>query len=165
MIAISFTRAAVAALLPLSTLAGVLGQGYISGNSGPSCVIGPKQPFKPFPISYPRTRTCVVKANRDGSDDSQNILNALHECNNGGHVIFSKNEKYIIGTALDMTFLNRIDLGNCKDLPFVFLVFLANRSARHPRLHPIHQRHHVLASTRLLPNVSERNNVLPARWN
>ncbi|KAF2469138.1 pectin lyase-like protein [Lindgomyces ingoldianus] len=77
----------------------------------PNHPIGPHRPGKAFPSSPPRTKTCVVKSHRDGTDDSQNILNAIKDCNNGGHVVFSHGEKYIIGTALDLTFLKNIDLG------------------------------------------------------
>ena len=44
------------------------------------------------------------------TDDSPYILSALHACNNGGHVVFDASTKYIIGTALDMTFLQHIDI-------------------------------------------------------
>jgi galacturan 1,4-alpha-galacturonidase len=54
----------------------------------------------------------LSKQNENGLDDLQSILNVLHECNNGNRVVFSKNEKYIIGTALDVRFLNHIDIGN-----------------------------------------------------
>jgi galacturan 1,4-alpha-galacturonidase len=70
----------------------------------------PKHPSKPIPFSPSRTKTCYVDSNGDGSDDSQNILKAIHKCNAGGHVVFSADSTYIIGTALDLTFLKNIDL-------------------------------------------------------
>lgn len=136
MIGKTLATAFVAALLPATSLAGSLPEGYISGYGGPNFKIGPYQPCRPIPPSPPRTRTCVVKANADGSDDSANILAALHECNNGGHVIFTKNEKYIIGTALDMTFLNHVDIGNYCHL--FFLDFI-DTFGRHPRIRPVHE--------------------------
>jgi galacturan 1,4-alpha-galacturonidase len=160
MIAKTLATAFVAALLPATSLAGSLPDGYISGQGGPNYKIGPHQPCRPIPPSPPRTRTCVVKANGNGNDDSANILAALHECNNGGHVIFSKNEKYIIGTALDMTFLNHIDLGKCGHL---FDAKFTNAFGRYPRIRPVHKRHHILASKWILPGFPERYHVLPAR--
>jgi galacturan 1,4-alpha-galacturonidase len=53
-----------------------------------------------------------VESHNDGvTDDSTYILNALHSCNNGGHVVFAEGLKYTIGTALDLTFLEHIDIG------------------------------------------------------
>jgi len=62
--------------------------------------------------ALPGRRHALSKQNENGLDDLQSILNVLHECNNGNRVVFSKNEKYIIGTALDVRFLNHIDIGN-----------------------------------------------------
>jgi galacturan 1,4-alpha-galacturonidase len=73
--------------------------------------IAPYSPGKPVITSPPRTKTCVVKANGNGTDDSANILQAIKKCNNGGHVILPKDQKFTIGTALDLTFLKHIDLG------------------------------------------------------
>ncbi|KAE8351579.1 putative exopolygalacturonase X [Aspergillus coremiiformis] len=72
--------------------------------------VAPKPPFRPLPDSPPRTKTCHVKANKNGKDDAPNILSALKECNNGGHVIFDKDTEYTVATAMDMTFLNHVDL-------------------------------------------------------
>ncbi|KAF1846259.1 glycoside hydrolase family 28 protein [Cucurbitaria berberidis CBS 394.84] len=76
----------------------------------PQHPIKPYHPGKAFPPSPSRTKTCVVKANGNGTDDSQNILKAIKTCNNGGHVVFPKDKKFTIGTALDLTFLQHIDL-------------------------------------------------------
>ncbi|KAF2186461.1 glycoside hydrolase family 28 protein [Zopfia rhizophila CBS 207.26] len=76
----------------------------------PNHPIAPHHPGKRFPPSSPRTKTCAVKSHGNGTDDSDNILQAIKECNNGGHVVFSRGEKYTIGTALDLTFLKHIDL-------------------------------------------------------
>lgn len=56
-------------------------------------------------------RLCPVKAEGNGQDDSKNILEAIHKCNNGGRVWFKKGEQYTIGTALDLSFMNNVDLG------------------------------------------------------
>jgi galacturan 1,4-alpha-galacturonidase len=53
-----------------------------------------------------------VQSHNDGvTDDSKYILEALHSCNNGGHVVFREGIKYLIGTALDLTWLEHIDIG------------------------------------------------------
>jgi len=71
----------------------------------------PNHPFKPLPVSHPRTRTCHVASHGHGKDDSANVLAALKKCNNGGKVVFDAGKTYTIGTALDMTFLKHVDLG------------------------------------------------------
>jgi galacturan 1,4-alpha-galacturonidase len=77
----------------------------------PKIDISPKKPFKPFPSSPSRNRVCYVSSHNDGvTDDSDYILSAINKCNNGGHVIFSQGQKYLIGTALNLTYLNHIDL-------------------------------------------------------
>ncbi|KAJ5263353.1 exopolygalacturonase X [Penicillium angulare] len=70
----------------------------------------PHHPFKPFPPSQPRTKTCHVSSHGDGRDDAKYILSALKECNNGGKVVFDAEKHYTVGTALDMTFLKNVDL-------------------------------------------------------
>ncbi|KAH8723772.1 pectin lyase fold/virulence factor [Phaeosphaeriaceae sp. PMI808] len=76
----------------------------------PEHPIAPHHPGKPFSASPDRTKICVLQAIGNGSDDSANILDAIKQCNNGGHVVFPKGQKFTIGTALDLTFLNHIDL-------------------------------------------------------
>lgn len=71
----------------------------------------PKQPRLAVPDPPERTKFCTVKTHGNGSDDSAYILSAFHECNNGGHVLFSENTTYTIGTAMDWTFLEHIDIG------------------------------------------------------
>jgi galacturan 1,4-alpha-galacturonidase len=71
----------------------------------------PHHPFRPLPVSQARTRTCHVANHGNGVDDSKNILQALHKCNNGGKVVFDEDKTYTVGTALDMTFLKHVDLG------------------------------------------------------
>lgn len=78
----------------------------------------PKAPSNPPRPSPARNRTCYVQSHGDGvTDDSPYILNAINDCNNGGHVVFSEGTEYIIGTALDLTFLKSIDLGKCLGHP------------------------------------------------
>lgn len=77
----------------------------------PNYSISPKHPSSPFPVSPKRTKTCIVEACGNGGDDSANILKAIKDCNNGGHVVFPKKDKFTIGTALNLTFLEHIDLG------------------------------------------------------
>lgn len=71
----------------------------------------PHHPFRPLPVSQARTRICHVTSHGNGHDDSKNILQALHKCNNGGKVVFDEDKTYTVGTALDMTFLKHVDLG------------------------------------------------------
>jgi galacturan 1,4-alpha-galacturonidase len=78
----------------------------------PSISCHPKYPSKPPPSPPPRNRVCYVQSHNDGvTDDSTYILEALHSCNNGGHVVFREGVKYLIGTALDLTWLEHIDIG------------------------------------------------------
>ncbi|KKK21829.1 hypothetical protein P175DRAFT_0443178 [Aspergillus ochraceoroseus IBT 24754] len=72
--------------------------------------VGPKHAFRPLPESHGRKRTCHVRSNGDGTDDSKYIMAALRKCNNGGKVVFDQDKEYTIGTALDMTFLKHVDL-------------------------------------------------------
>lgn len=58
-----------------------------------------------------RNRTCVAESNNDpASDDSNNILSAINDCNNGGHVIFAEKQTYTITQALNLTHLSAVDL-------------------------------------------------------
>ncbi len=80
----------------------------------PQIVPSPKPPRLPIPNPPQRTRICYVQTHGDGvTDDSQYILSAFHSCNNGGHVVFPQGSTYIIGTAMDWTFLQHIDIGLC----------------------------------------------------
>jgi len=84
----------------------------------PKIDIGPKTP-RLQPYSSPSRNTiCTVQSNNDSiTDDSAFILDALDACNNGGHVIFSADTTYLIGTALNLTFLSSIDIGLSPLLP------------------------------------------------
>jgi galacturan 1,4-alpha-galacturonidase len=84
----------------------------VTPSKRPNHAVGPHHPGKPLPASPDRTKTCIVQAHGNGTDDSANVLKAIKNCNNGGHVVFPKDQKFTIGTALDLTFLNSIDLGN-----------------------------------------------------
>jgi galacturan 1,4-alpha-galacturonidase len=77
----------------------------------PQHPVAPHHPGKPLPSSPERTKTCILQAKGNGADDSAAILKGIKSCNNGGHVVFPKDQKFTIGTALDLTFLNHIDLG------------------------------------------------------
>ena len=78
----------------------------------PEISYSPKQPYECFPTSPPRGRNCYVKSHDDfRTDDSQYILEAIEKCNDGGHVIFSQGVSYVIGTALDLTGLRHVDIG------------------------------------------------------
>ncbi|KAJ4305943.1 hypothetical protein N0V90_001476 [Kalmusia sp. IMI 367209] len=61
--------------------------------------------------SPPRNRTCIALSHGDPStDDASNILQAIQDCNNGGHVVFAEKLTYTIASPLDLTGLNAIDL-------------------------------------------------------
>ncbi|KAG0652189.1 Galacturan 1 [Hyphodiscus hymeniophilus] len=82
---------------------------HISPRPSISCL--PKHPFWPPPSPRRRTKVCYVKSHNNGiTDDAPYILSALHECNYGGHVVFREGITYYIATAMDLTFLNHIDL-------------------------------------------------------
>ncbi|KAH7319468.1 PGX, glycoside hydrolase family 28 protein [Rhexocercosporidium sp. MPI-PUGE-AT-0058] len=77
----------------------------------PNISYHPKTPHESPPSPPPRHKVCYVKSYNDNTrDDSNYVMDALHSCNNGGHVVFQKGTKYTIGTALDLTFLNHIDI-------------------------------------------------------
>lgn len=87
---------------------------------GAADALSPRPRISCFPNPCPgehqifpsREKVCYVKSKGDGRDDSQHILDAVHECNNGGRVVFKEDVNYTIGTALDLTFMKNIDLGN-----------------------------------------------------
>lgn len=102
----SITLAAASAV----SLAGHKRDDHIS--TRPEIVYSPETPSLAPPSPKQRCKTCFVDSHGDGvTDDSEYILEALNDCNNGGHVVFRENETYIIGTAMDWTFLQSIDLG------------------------------------------------------
>lgn len=58
-----------------------------------------------------RNKTCLVDSHNDGkTDDSKFVLDAVKECNNGGHVIFLQKSTYTIGEPLNLTHLSAVDL-------------------------------------------------------
>jgi galacturan 1,4-alpha-galacturonidase len=75
----------------------------------PTVVPFPYNHGKPHAISPPRTKTCYVHAFGNGQDDSQSIYSAAKACNNGGTIAL-QDPQYIIGKALDLTFLRSVDL-------------------------------------------------------
>ncbi|KAF2029471.1 pectin lyase-like protein [Setomelanomma holmii] len=87
----------------------VRGNEKVTPSKRPNHPVAPHH-CKPLPTSPDRTKTCIVQAHGNGTDDSANILKTIKECNNGGHVVFPKDQKFTIGTALDLTFLKHIDL-------------------------------------------------------
>ncbi|KAE9989949.1 hypothetical protein EG327_002091 [Venturia inaequalis] len=58
-----------------------------------------------------RNKTCVVESFNDPEiDDAENILQAIHDCNGGGHVIFAEKQIYTIASPMNLTGLAAIDL-------------------------------------------------------
>lgn len=80
-------------------------------SSRPVISPSPHTPRLAVPSPPARSKFCTVKTHGNGSDDSAYILSAFHSCNNGGHVLFSANTTYTVGTAMDWTFLQSIDIG------------------------------------------------------
>jgi galacturan 1,4-alpha-galacturonidase len=69
----------------------------------------PLQPYKAFPSSTPRNKSCFVKPScTQGQDDSAKILAAFEECNDGGTVVLD--EEYTVCSPLDLRFLKHIDV-------------------------------------------------------
>jgi galacturan 1,4-alpha-galacturonidase len=78
----------------------------------PKITYSPQKPYEPLPVSPSRGRNCYVQSHNDfKTDDSAYILDAINKCNNGGHVIFPQGTTYVIGTALDLSHLSHIDIG------------------------------------------------------
>jgi galacturan 1,4-alpha-galacturonidase len=75
----------------------------------PNIQPGPIQPYKAFPESTPRTKTCFVKPScTQGRDDGPKIMAAIEECNNGGTVVLDK--EYNVCSPMDLRFLKHIDI-------------------------------------------------------
>ncbi|KAI0863545.1 polygalacturonase [Xylaria cubensis] len=68
------------------------------------------------PVSPPRTKTCSVTALGGGEDDASQILDAFHDCNNGGTIVLDGD--YTIATALDLTFLDSVDVALSGSITF-----------------------------------------------
>lgn len=78
----------------------------------PDTCFEPKKPFREWPKPPFRDKHCYVKSHNDmKTDDSEYILEAIDKCNDGGHVIFPQGTTYVIGQALNLTYLKHIDLG------------------------------------------------------
>ncbi|KAI7497282.1 Exopolygalacturonase [Hortaea werneckii] len=77
----------------------------------PDTCFEPKKPFRDWPKPLSRSKHCYVKSHDDmTTDDSEYILDAIDKCNDGGHVIFPQGTTYVIGQALNLTYLKHIDL-------------------------------------------------------
>jgi len=73
-----------------------------------SVVAVPQTSLGDFKI--PRNRICNVRSYNNGSDDTPAILSAINSCNPGGKVVFLANSSYTIGTAMNLTHLQHIDI-------------------------------------------------------
>ncbi|KAI7650745.1 Exopolygalacturonase, partial [Hortaea werneckii] len=77
----------------------------------PDTCFEPKKPFREWPKPPFREKHCYVKSHDDmKTDDSEYILDAIDKCNDGGHVVFPQGTTYVIGQALNLTYLKHIDL-------------------------------------------------------
>lgn len=68
------------------------------------------------PYSPPRTKSCSVAALGDEKDDAPQILAAFQDCNNGGTIVLDQD--YTIATALDLTFLDSVDVALSGSITF-----------------------------------------------
>ncbi|KAK6531767.1 hypothetical protein TWF694_002936 [Orbilia ellipsospora] len=84
--------------------------GSVIGTTAPRPTIlpSPLSTGKQFIKSDRRTHTCFVDALGNGQDDGPQILQAFHDCNNGGTVAMLS-PLYTVATPLDLTFLNSVD--------------------------------------------------------
>ncbi|KAK6504660.1 hypothetical protein TWF481_006600 [Arthrobotrys musiformis] len=108
------------ALTALSALTEATGRTHNGHTTAPRPTIKP-HPYttgKQFPTSPKRTRHCFVDALGNGKDDSDNILAAAQKCNDGGTIALM-DDLYIIGKALDLTFLKHVDFDIQGTLKFV----------------------------------------------
>jgi hypothetical protein len=88
--------------------------------------LGPGRPY-PFPFhsgkphypSPPCTRSCTVARPKAATiingteipyDSGPDVLRAVQQCNPGGAVHFEQSQTYIIGSPLDLTNLQNVDL-------------------------------------------------------
>lgn len=130
----------------------------------PEIVYSPESPSTAPPNPKQRCKTCFIDSHGDGvTDDSDYILEAFNKCNNGGHVVFREGETYIIGTAMDWTFLNSIDIGELVQpraslWPSTLIPSFLRYSGRDPLL----QRHDVLAGEFVSLRLPERDVVFQA---
>ena len=132
----------------------------------PTISFEPNQPGNSLPESPPRHKTCKVKSHDDmKTDDSKYILNALHEFNNGGRVLFPAGTTYVVARAIDMQFLKHVDIGQEPKLTEVMKQYWLTSTYSHPRLHPVYERHKVLAKPQFQADLPKRNHFLPARRN
>ena len=120
----------------------------------------PKTPTVAPPPPINRSKICYVKSHGNGTDDSSYIVSAVDECNNGGHVVFSEGIQYTIGTALNLTYLNSIDIGELIRANYDTVIRYLNVN-RYPGLHSIYQRHGLLAGQRLQTDFPKCHHIFP----
>ncbi|KAF3932650.1 Exopolygalacturonase [Dactylella cylindrospora] len=110
----------LAALLATPSLVEATGRTHNGHTAAarPSVTPHPHTTGKKFPASPRRTRHCFVDALGNGKDDGPQILAAAKKCNDGGTVALL-DDLYILGTALDLTFLKHVDFDIQGTLKFV----------------------------------------------
>ncbi|KAH8198384.1 hypothetical protein TruAng_007481 [Truncatella angustata] len=117
---LSKTIAAVAVAALVTSAQAVSTLGSRSPNTGKASITRPNTKAHPHNTgkahvtSPARTKECFVVPT--GGDDSQAFLAALHDCNNGGKVVLDSN--YTIGSVLDLTFLQSVDIAISGKLTF-----------------------------------------------
>ncbi len=85
----------------------------VAASRRPQVRASPKSPRLPIPSPPERTGpTGLVQSHGGGqTDDAAYVLAALRECNDGGRVVFARDQTYVVGKAMDLTFLRHIDIG------------------------------------------------------
>ena len=77
----------------------------------PETTFKPMKPWRSHGKSKGREKICVVGSHDDFvTDDSDFIVDALEECNDGGVVVFPRGRTYVVGKAMDL-YLKSVDLG------------------------------------------------------
>lgn len=110
MLSTALATLAIAALATPAQTASKIGS--LSPNTGKTSISRPN--VQPYPhntgraaiVSPERETECFVVPT--GGDDSEAFLSALQECNGGGKVVLDSN--YTIGSVLDLTFLDSVDI-------------------------------------------------------
>lgn len=103
MLALTMTHVAALLLLAPVVSAAWVAESFLETLRSP-------RPFHAQP-SPGRNKTCVAESYNDPKiDDAKNILQAIHDCNGGGHVIFAERQIYTITSPMNLTGLTAIDL-------------------------------------------------------
>ncbi|CAO2652054.1 Nn.00g003370.m01.CDS01 [Neocucurbitaria sp. VM-36] len=106
---LSLAPLVAAVLLALPLISAATDQSILVSETFLSTLRSPR-PFH-AQSSPQRNRTCIAASHNDAqTDDAEYILQAIKDCDNGGHVIFAEKLEYTIASPLNLTGLSAIDL-------------------------------------------------------